>query len=155
MGVEDRLRLADSLLVAIEGSLSSLQRLLTEVHKEITLSLRDEIEASRDEVISALRREVDQLREGMASRAVIERAKGILMQMHSVSEAESYALLNETSQRRHRKLRDVAADVVNGILTGSLDAVPPSDVPTDRNVRGQPSGTSLSTRDGPVPPAPS
>jgi hypothetical protein len=109
-----RLRLVDSLLSAVGDSLSSLQRLLSEVHNEIDLARREEEESSRDDEIQALRREVEQLREGMTSRAVIERAKGILMQTHSLSESESFDLLNEMSHRRHRKLRDVAVDVATG-----------------------------------------
>jgi hypothetical protein len=109
-----RLRLIDSLLSAVDDSLSSFQRLLSEVHTEIAQLRREEEGQSRDEEIQALRREVEQLREGMNSRAVIERAKGILMQTNDLSESESFDLLNEMSQRRHRKLRDVAADVANG-----------------------------------------
>jgi hypothetical protein len=112
-----RLRLIDSLLSAVDDSLSSFQRLLSEVHTEVARLRREEEEHSRDDEIAALRREIEQLREGMNSRAVIERAKGILMQTNALSEAESFDLLNEMSQRRHRKLRDVAADVASGSPT--------------------------------------
>jgi len=124
--MSNRLRLAESLLRAAEESASSLQRLLAEVHKEVALALREEIESARDEELAALRREVDQLREGMASRAVIERAKGILMQAQGLSEPESFDLLSEISQRQRRKVRDVAADIANGSLTPRLAVVRPS-----------------------------
>src|SRR3569833_2441758 len=71
-----RLRLVESLLTAVGDSLSALQRLLSEVHNEVDLARREEEESSRDGEIQALRREVEQLREGMISRAVIERAGG-------------------------------------------------------------------------------
>jgi AmiR/NasT family two-component response regulator len=109
-----RLRLVDSLLSAIEDNVSSFQRLLAEVHTEVALLRRVEEQHSRDEEIQALRREVEQLREGLAARAVIERAKGILMQRGGLTEAEAFELLNEMSQRRHRKLRDIAAEVTTG-----------------------------------------
>jgi hypothetical protein len=143
----NRLRLVDSLLTAAGDNLSSLQRLLTEVRTEVELARREEEEASRDEEIRALRREVDQLREGMASRAVIERAKGILMQGRTISEARAFELLNELSQRSHRKLRDVAADVVSGTLGLPVPATAPED--------GSPAGGALGngTRSGPVDPA--
>jgi hypothetical protein len=121
-----RLRLVESLLTAVGDSLSALQRLLSEVHNEVDLARREEEESSRDGEIQALRREVEQLREGMISRAVIERAKGILMQTHSLSESESFDLLNEMSHRRHRKLRDVAADVATGSANSRVAQRPAS-----------------------------
>jgi hypothetical protein len=127
-----RLRLIDSLLSAADDSLSSFQRLLAEVHTEVAQLRREEAEQSRDEEILALRREVEQLREGMNSRAVIERAKGILMQTNELSESESFELLNEMSQRRHRKLRDVAADVAGGSPTARLAAARSTGTPAPR-----------------------
>jgi hypothetical protein len=122
--LQDRLRLAESLLRAVEDSLSALQRLLSEVHKEVGLGLREEIESAREEELSSLRREVTQLREAMASRAVIERAKGILMQGQGLTESQSFDVLNEMSQRHRRKLRDIAADVASGTLGHRLAVVP-------------------------------
>jgi AmiR/NasT family two-component response regulator len=49
-------------------------------------------------------------------RAVIERAKGILMERHSVSEKAAFALLHESSRQNNRKLIDVATAVVDGYL---------------------------------------
>jgi hypothetical protein len=109
-----RLRLVDSLLTAATDIMSSLQRVLAEVHNELGPARREEEEHPRDAEIAELRREVSQLREGMASRAVIERAKGVLMRAQGVSEAESFALLTDLSQRTHRKVRDVAADLLEG-----------------------------------------
>jgi GAF domain-containing protein len=53
-----------------------------------------------------------QLRDAMSSRAVIEQAKGALMAQHRLSEEDAFAHLRHLSQTRHRKLRDVAHDVV-------------------------------------------
>jgi AmiR/NasT family two-component response regulator len=47
-------------------------------------------------------------------RAVTERAKGILMERHSVDEAAAFAMLREQSRDANRKLIDVAAAVVDG-----------------------------------------
>src|SRR3954452_18371819 len=47
-------------------------------------------------------------------RAVIERAKGILMERHSVGEADAFEMLREHSRRANLKLADVAAAVVDG-----------------------------------------
>lgn len=47
-------------------------------------------------------------------RAQIERAKGILMERHSVDEASAFKLLREQSRSTNRKLVDVASAVVDG-----------------------------------------
>jgi AmiR/NasT family two-component response regulator len=47
-------------------------------------------------------------------RAVTERAKGILMERHSVDDADAFEMLREQSRRANTKLVDVAAAVVDG-----------------------------------------
>jgi len=47
-------------------------------------------------------------------RAVTERAKGILMERHSVGEAEAFEMLRDHSRSGNRKLVDVATAVVDG-----------------------------------------
>lgn len=47
-------------------------------------------------------------------RAVTERAKGILMERHSVDEANAFAMLREHARTTNRKLIDVANAVVDG-----------------------------------------
>jgi len=47
-------------------------------------------------------------------RSLTERAKGILMERHSVDEAAAFDLLREQSRRSNRKLVDIAAAVVDG-----------------------------------------
>ncbi len=47
-------------------------------------------------------------------RSLTERAKGILMERHSVDEAAAFDLLREHSRTSNRKLVDVAAAVVDG-----------------------------------------
>jgi AmiR/NasT family two-component response regulator len=47
-------------------------------------------------------------------RAVTERAKGILMERHSVDEADAFEMLRDHSRRANTKLADVAAAVVDG-----------------------------------------
>jgi AmiR/NasT family two-component response regulator len=49
-------------------------------------------------------------------RATIERAKGILMERHSVDEAGAFRMLRERSRSANRKLVDIAAAVVDGHL---------------------------------------
>jgi AmiR/NasT family two-component response regulator len=47
-------------------------------------------------------------------RAVTERAKGILMERHSVDDAEAFEMLREQSRRANTKLANVAAAIVEG-----------------------------------------
>jgi response regulator NasT len=47
-------------------------------------------------------------------RAVTERAKGILMERHSVDETKAFEMLRDHSRDANRKLTDVAAAVVDG-----------------------------------------
>jgi AmiR/NasT family two-component response regulator len=47
-------------------------------------------------------------------RAVTERAKGILMERHSVDEASAFQMLRDHSRTANRKLVDVATAVVDG-----------------------------------------
>jgi GAF domain-containing protein len=54
----------------------------------------------------------EQLAEAMRSRAVIEQAKGVLTAVHRCTADESFERLVAMSQKSHRKLRDVATDVV-------------------------------------------
>jgi len=47
-------------------------------------------------------------------RAVTERAKGILMERHSIDEASAFEMLRDRSRTANRKLIDVATAVVDG-----------------------------------------
>ncbi|RLK22564.1 GAF domain-containing protein [Micromonospora sp. M71_S20] len=54
-----------------------------------------------------------QMQEAMASRAVIEQAKGIIMGEHRCTPTEAFAILSKTSQDSNRKVRDVAQALVD------------------------------------------
>jgi len=56
--------------------------------------------------------EVAQMKEAMASRAVIEQAKGIIMLEKHCSADEAFALLSKVSSVSNRKIRDIARDIV-------------------------------------------
>jgi GAF domain-containing protein len=60
------------------------------------------------------------MRRAMATRAVIEQAKGILMERYKVTAEQAFTLLTHASQRANVKLRDVADELVStGVLHGS------------------------------------
>ena len=54
-----------------------------------------------------------QLQEALPARAVIEQAKGILMGQRRCDADEAFSILVDLSQRSNRKLRDVAAALVD------------------------------------------
>lgn len=57
--------------------------------------------------------EAAQLRTAMASRAVIEQAKGILMGHHRCTAEGAFTILRTRSNQENRKLRDVAQQIVD------------------------------------------
>jgi AmiR/NasT family two-component response regulator len=69
--------------------------------------------------------EYQELKGAFGRRALIERAKGILMERHSVDEEAAFEMLRSQSRESNRKLIDLATAVVDGhrLLPGgdSLD----------------------------------
>src|ERR671915_2015404 len=58
--------------------------------------------------------EYQNLQGAFGRRAVTERAKGILMERHSIGEDAAFAMLREHARSTNRKLLDVASAVVDG-----------------------------------------
>ncbi|MFD4669825.1 ANTAR domain-containing response regulator [Lentzea sp. NPDC058450] len=59
--------------------------------------------------------QVGHLEHALASRAVIEQAKGVLMAVHSCTADEAFGMLVEQSQRANTKLREVAAKLLESV----------------------------------------
>jgi response regulator NasT len=70
----------------------------------------DRLQAELDIVLRRFA-EYHNLEGAFARRAVIERAKGILMAIHAIDEHEAFDLLRNHSQQQGRKLVDVAQSV--------------------------------------------
>jgi response regulator NasT len=58
--------------------------------------------------------EYHELEGAFGRRAVTERAKGILMERHSIDEASAFDMLREHARTANRKLVDIASAVVDG-----------------------------------------
>lgn len=73
-------------------------------------------EQLQDSIEIALRRfaEFHNLEGAFGRRAVIERAKGILMERHDADEEHAFELLRSHARSANRKLVDIAAAVVDG-----------------------------------------
>lgn len=78
----------------------------------------DRPESLRGAIEIVVRRFVDYngLQGAFGRRALIERAKGILMERHGIREQRAFDLLRETSRRDGRKLIEVAQGVVDNHL---------------------------------------
>jgi AmiR/NasT family two-component response regulator len=61
-----------------------------------------------------LSEKVDQLETALERRSVIERAKGIVMERHSIDEHAAFSLLREHARSSNRRVLDVAHAVVDG-----------------------------------------
>ena len=85
----------------------------------------EQLQSSLDIVLRRFA-EFQNLEGAFARRALIERAKGILMERHDVDERAAFELLRTHSRSTNRKLADIANAVVDGrsLLPGPPRATP-------------------------------
>lgn len=76
----------------------------------------DDVDDWQSSIDIVLRRfaEYHELQGAFGRRALIERAKGILMERHRIEDDEAFAMLRDRSRIANRKLIDLAAAVVDG-----------------------------------------
>jgi len=67
---------------------------------------------SRFNAFARLQEELERTRTELSERKVIDRAKGILMKVRKISEADAYALLRKTAMNENKRLGEVAQSVV-------------------------------------------
>ncbi|GAA2280059.1 hypothetical protein GCM10010415_55790 [Streptomyces atrovirens] len=80
----------------------------------------------REERLHLLQEEVEQLRQAIASRPVIDQARGILMATYGCTSDEAWHILREASQLSNTKLRTVAEALTAG--AEAEGAAPPEEV---------------------------
>jgi AmiR/NasT family two-component response regulator len=73
-----------------------------------------EVAVRRYRDASRLSDKVEQLESALDRRGVIERAKGILMERHSVGERDAFELLRDHARSSGRRVVEVAQSVVDG-----------------------------------------
>jgi GAF domain-containing protein len=71
----------------------------------------------------------DQLRDALATRAVIDQALGIVMGQNRCDHDTAFAILRTSSQHQNRKVRDVATEIVKSV-SGSDPTPTPFNDPT-------------------------
>lgn len=57
--------------------------------------------------------ELDKTRDQLAERKLVEKAKGLIMNMRSVTESEAYELIRKQAMKQNRKLVDVARNIID------------------------------------------
>lgn len=83
--------------------------------------------ASHAAVALAQARKLDHLTTAIASRDLIGQAKGMLMQRYTIDQEQAFRVLMRISQTSHRKLHDIAHELVHtGRLVGLEESQPSS-----------------------------
>lgn len=75
-----------------------------------------EVAIGRFRELRALTGEIDALGEQLATRKVIERAKGFLQDAHGVTEQEAFTFIQRTAMSERSRMRDVADRILDGSL---------------------------------------
>ena len=75
-----------------------------------------EVAIGRFSELRALEQEVHSLEEQLATRRIVERAKGMLMDRHGLSESDAFTFIQQTAMRQRAKMRKVAEQVIDGTI---------------------------------------
>ncbi len=75
-----------------------------------------EVAIGRFSELRALEQEVHSLEEQLATRRIVERAKGMLMDRHGLSESDAFTFIQQTAMRQRAKMRKVAEQVLDGTI---------------------------------------
>jgi response regulator NasT len=77
-----------------------------------------ELSLARFEEFRSMEREVGDLKEALETRKVIERAKGVLMEVHGLRESEAFHRIRKTSMDARKSMKEVAEAI---LLTHEMD----------------------------------
>ena len=76
-----------------------------------------ELAVGRFRELRALTEQTKSLEEQLETRKIVDRAKGVLMDRHGMSEADSFAFVQKTAMRDRTTMRAVAELIIDGTLT--------------------------------------
>ena len=65
-----------------------------------------------------MNKQLDQMNEEIETRKVVERAKGLLMELYHIPEEEAYRRLQQYSMKKRISLKSVAEAVITSALKG-------------------------------------
>jgi response regulator NasT len=80
--------------------------------KEANLFPAMEIALSRFKEFADLEKELEEVKNSLETRKILDRAKGILMDAYSLTETEAYRRIQQYSMSKRKSIRDVAAAIV-------------------------------------------
>ncbi|HXZ43523.1 MAG TPA: ANTAR domain-containing protein [archaeon] len=100
------------LMVMPHVTQSGVMGLLVRPVDPTTLLAATELAICRFQETLALRREADSLRRLLDSRKLIERAKGLLMELENIPEKEAFARLRQKSMDTQRPMAEIARAVI-------------------------------------------
>jgi len=86
-----------------------------------------EVAIGRFAELRSLEQEVHSLEEQLTTRRIVERARGLLMDTHKLSESDAFSFIQQSAMRQRAKMRLVAEQVLDGSLVpdGPAQAAPP------------------------------
>ena len=76
-----------------------------------------EVAVGRFAELRALEQEVHSLEDQLTTRRIVERAKGLLMDRHHLSESDAFSFIQQSAMRQRAKMRVIAEQVLDGTLT--------------------------------------
>jgi AmiR/NasT family two-component response regulator len=71
-----------------------------------------ELSRARFEEFTELEREVGSLKDALETRKVVERAKGVLMEVHGLRESEAFHRIRKTSMDARKSMKEVAEAIL-------------------------------------------
>jgi len=105
-----------------------------------------EIAVSRFAELNALQSEISDLRERLAMRKLLDRAKGVLQATHGMTEPEAFRWIQKTSMDRRMTMRALAQE----ILAEHQNAAKPAAEPTRGDDPGAKAGNSATNPESPT-----
>jgi len=98
-------------LVEQASETGALAYLMKPFRKE-DLSPALEVAVRRFREIQSKNKEIDDLKETLETRKIIERAKGILMDRHNMSEEEAFKRIHFQARNQNKKMREIAQSII-------------------------------------------
>lgn len=75
-----------------------------------------EVAVARHRERQALAAQAEDLEDQLATRKLVDRAKGRLIDDHGLSESDAFAFVQRTAMGARRRMADVAADIIDGSI---------------------------------------
>ena len=98
-------------LVEQAGDTGALAYLMKPFRKE-DLGPALEMAVRRFREINSKGKEIEDLKEALETRKIIERAKGILMDRHRMSEEEAFKRIHFQARNQNKKMREIAQSII-------------------------------------------